>query len=225
MPVRSSGSTPRRVTIPKPARTSTPARTTTPKRTTAPARTTTTTPSRTTATSTNASTATPGSTDSFGGAITNAIGQAIDANFGSGSSSGSSGSGKPDWAVKPREPGGEGMFKGKTEEDIFRRMSPDDLAGASPREIFAMTAFQVSAFEKNLSGGPAVYDKYKGQGENGKLTPAQEKALGEETSKAYNENMAKLSPEQQKAFTYAKIHQGIFKDMMSFLMAHSKIAG
>ena len=203
MPVNSTGSTPPRVPS---TTTTTPARSTT-----APA--TTTTPANV-----------PGSTDSFGAAVTNAIGSAIANNFGSGSSTSGS-SGKPDWAKAPREPHGEGMFKNKTEEDIFRRMSPDDLAGASPREIYAMSAFQVSAFEKAMSGGPAVYDKYKGEGEKGKLTPAQEKALGEETSKAYNENMAKLSPEQQKAFTYAKIHQGIFKDMMSFLMAHSKIAG
>jgi hypothetical protein len=132
---------------------------------------------------------------------------------------------KPEWAQKPREPGGEGMFKGKTEDQIYR-MSPDELAKASPREIYAMGAFQVSAFEKAMSGGPAVYDKYKkGSGENNKLTPEEEKRMSAETEKAYNENMPKLSAEQQRAFTFAKLHQGIFKDMLAIMQKHSKIAG
>jgi hypothetical protein len=132
---------------------------------------------------------------------------------------------RPEWAQAPREPGGEGMFKNKTEDEIYR-MSPDELAKATPREIYSMTAFQVSAFEKAMSGGPAVYDKYqKGSGENNKLSPEEEKRMSAETEKAYNENMPKLGKEQQRAFTYAKLHQGIFKDMMAIMQKHSKIAG
>lgn len=165
------------------------------------------------------------------GAITNALSSdSFQSGLGeviaNGLTGGSSGSGKPDWAEKPREPFGEGKFKNKSDVDIFRNMTMDDIASATPREIFAMSANQVAGLEKLINGGPAVYDKYaRGDGKDNKLSSAQEEAMEKEMGAAYNENMARLSPEQQRAFTFAKIHRGIFKDMMAMLQKHSKIAG
>ena len=138
----------------------------------------------------------------------------------------SSGSGKPDWAEKPREPNGEGKFKNKSDIDIFRNMTMDDIASASPREIFAMSANQVAGLEKLINGGPSVYDKYaKGDGKDNKLSDAQEKAMQGEMNTAYSDNMSKLSPDQIRAYNFAQLHRGIFKDMMAMLQKHSKIAG
>jgi hypothetical protein len=184
---------------------------------------------RTTTSTPTASTSSPST--GVVGAITNALssdsfqdglGQVI----ANGLTGNSSSSGKPDWAEKPREPNGEGKFKNKSDVDIFRNMSMDDIASASPREIFAMSANQVAGLEKLINGGPAVYDKYaKGDGKDNKLSPAQETAMEKEMNEHYQENMSKLSPEQQRAFTFAKLHRGIFKDMLAMLQKHSKIAG
>lgn len=178
-----------------------------------------------TASSTSASTGVVGaitsalSSDTF----TEGLGQVI-ANGLTGSS-GASGSDRPEWAQAPREPNGEGKFKNKSDVDIFRNMTIDDIASASPREIYAMSAHQVAGLEKLLNGGPAIYDKYaKGEDRDNKLSPRQEKAMEEELGAAYQENMSRLSPEQQRAFAFAKLHRGIFKDMMAMLQKHSKIA-
>lgn len=130
---------------------------------------------------------------------------------------------RPEWAKKERPPTGEGMFKDKSELDIYQNMSLDQVLKASPREIYCLNSSQFSALEKILGGGPAVYDKYKGQGENGKLTPQQEEAFNKDVEKNYGPNQAKLSKEQLKAFIFAKIRQGIFKDLVGMMLKHSKI--
>lgn len=130
---------------------------------------------------------------------------------------------RPEWAKKERPPLGEGMFANKSELDIYKNMSLDQVLKATPREIYCMNSSQFSALEKILGGGPAVYDKYKGEGENGKLTPAQETAFNKEVEKNYGPNQGKLSKEQLKAFIFAKIRQGIFKDLVGMMLKHSKI--
>lgn len=185
------------------------------------------TPSRTTSTPTastsSASTGVAGaianalSTDSF----TEGLGQVIANGLTGGSAPGE----RPDWAKDPRQPNGEGKFKDKSDVDIFRNMTMDDIASASPREIYAMSANQVAALEKLLNGGPAVYDRYmKGDGRDNKLSSAQEKAMEGEMGSAYQENMSRLSPDQQRAFAYARLHRGIFNDMIAMMQKHSKIA-